>query len=115
MSGYQRLSGLDATFLYLETANQPLHVCSILELDTSTMPGGYTFDKLRDLLAARVRAMPEFRMKLSDSFLNIDHPVWVEDPEFDVEHHVHRIGLPAPGGRAEMSEIGRASCRERVS
>lgn len=105
MSGYQRLSGLDATFLYLETANQPLHVCSILELDTSTMPGGYTFDKLRDLLAARVRAMPEFRMKLSDSFLNIDHPVWVEDPEFDVEHHVHRIGLPAPGGRAEMSEI----------
>ena len=36
----QRLSGLDASFLYLETAAQPLHVCSIMELDTSTMPGG---------------------------------------------------------------------------
>ena len=36
----QRLSGLDASFLYLETAAQPLHVCSILELDTSTVPGG---------------------------------------------------------------------------
>ena len=43
----QRLSGLDASFLYLETPSQPLHVCSILELDTSTMPGGYTFDRLQ--------------------------------------------------------------------
>ena len=40
--GMQRLSGLDASFLYLETAAQPLHVCSVLELDTSTVPGGYT-------------------------------------------------------------------------
>ena len=48
MPGLQRLSGLDASFLYLETAVQPLHVCSILELDTSTMPGGYTFDRLRE-------------------------------------------------------------------
>ncbi len=101
----QRLSGLDASFLYLETAAQPLHVCSILELDTSTMPGGYTFDRLRDELAMRVKAMPEFREKLADSRLNLDHPVWVEDPDFDVQRHLHRIGLPAPGGRAELSEI----------
>lgn len=101
----QRLSGLDASFLYLETAAQPLHVCSILELDTATMPGGYTFDRLRDELAMRVKAMPEFREKLADSRLNLDHPVWVEDTDFDVQRHLHRIGLPAPGGRAELSEI----------
>lgn len=105
MSGYQRLSGLDASFLYLETPSQPLHVCSILELDTSTMPGGYSFDGLRDDLTQRLAAMPEFRMKLADSFLNIDHPVWLEDNDFDVDRHVHRIGLPAPGGRLELSEI----------
>ncbi|MDX1873544.1 wax ester/triacylglycerol synthase family O-acyltransferase [Mycolicibacterium sp. 120266] len=101
----QRLSGLDASFLYLETAAQPLHVCSILELDTSTVPGGYTFDRLRDELAMRVKAMPEFRAKLADSRFNPDHPVWVEDNEFDVQRHLHRIGLPAPGGRAELAEI----------
>lgn len=101
----QRLSGLDASFLYLETAAQPLHVCSILELDTSTVPGGYTFDRLRDELAMRVKAMPEFRAKLADSRFNPDHPVWVEDNEFDVHRHLHRIGLPAPGGRAELAEI----------
>ncbi|ORA21617.1 diacylglycerol O-acyltransferase [Mycobacterium aquaticum] len=101
----QRLSGLDASFLYLETAAQPMHVCSILELDTSTMPGGYTFDRLRDALALRIKAMPQFREKLADSRLNLDHPVWVEDKDFDVDRHLHRIGLPAPGGRVELSEI----------
>lgn len=101
----QRLSGLDASFLYLETSSQPMHVCSIMELDTSTMPGGYTFERLRDALSARIRAMPEFREKLADSPLNLDHPVWVDDENFHIDRHLHRIGLPAPGGRAEMSEI----------
>jgi diacylglycerol O-acyltransferase / wax synthase len=101
----QRLSGLDASFLYLETQAQPLHVCSILELDTSTMPGGYTFDRLRDELAVRIKAMPQFREKLADSPLNLDHPVWVDDNNFDVSRHLHRIGLPPPGGRMELAEI----------
>lgn len=101
----QRLSGLDASFLYLENASQPLHVCSILELDTSTMPGGYTFDRLRDELTLRIKAMPEFREKLADTRFNLDHPVWVEDNDFDVDRHLHRIGLPAPGGRRELADI----------
>ena len=101
----QRLSGLDASFLYLETAKQPLHVCAILELDTSTMSGGYTFDRFRDELGLKIKALPQFREKLADSALNLDHPVWVDDKDFDVDRHVHRIGLPAPGGRRELAEI----------
>ena len=101
----QRLSGLDASFLYLETAAQPMHVCSVLELDTATMPGGYTFDRMRDALSLAIKAMPQFREKLADSRFNLDHPVWVEDKDFDVDRHLHRIGLPAPGGRAELAEI----------
>ncbi|HXO47928.1 MAG TPA: wax ester/triacylglycerol synthase family O-acyltransferase [Mycobacterium sp.] len=101
----QRLSGLDASFLYLETPAQPLHVCSILELDTSTTPGGYTFDRLRDELAVRSKAMPQFREKLADTPFNLDHPVWVDDNNFDVNRHLHRIGLPPPGGRTELAEI----------
>jgi len=105
IGGMQRLSGLDASFLYLETAAQPLHVCSILELDTASMPGGYTFDRLREALSLRIKAMPEFREKLADSRFNLDHPVWVEDKDFDVDRHLHRIGLPSPGGRNELAEI----------
>ena len=80
-------------------------MCSILELDTSTMPGGYTFDRLRDALGLRIKAMPQFREKLADSRLNLDHPVWVDDKDFDVDRHLHRIGLPSPGGRHELAEI----------
>jgi WS/DGAT/MGAT family acyltransferase len=101
----QRLSGLDASFLYLETSSQPMHVCSIIELDTSTVPGGYTFDRLRDALALRIEAIPAFREKLANSPLNLDHPVWVDDDKFDIDRHLHRIAVPAPGGRAELSEI----------
>ena len=105
MQRLQRLSGLDASFLYLETSTQPLHVCSVLELDASTIPGGYSFERLRDELALRITAIPTFREKLSNTFLNLDHPVWVEDEEFDIDRHVHRVGLPAPGGRVELAEI----------
>lgn len=101
----QRLSGLDASFLYLETSSQPMHVCSIMELDTSTMPGGYTFDRLRDALSLRIKAIPEFREKLANSPLNLDHPVWVDDENFILHRHLHRIALPAPGGRAELAQI----------
>jgi hypothetical protein len=101
----ERLSGLDASFLYIESPTQPLHVCSILELDTSTVPGGYTIDRLRHDLAVRIAAIPEFRAKLFDSQLNLDYPVWVEDDAFDVDRHLLRIGLPSPGGRRELAEI----------
>jgi len=105
MQHLARLSGLDASFLYLETSTQPLHVCSVLVLDATTIPGGYSFARLRERLAGRIAAIPAFREKLANSWLNLDHPVWVEDEEFDLERHVHRVGLPAPGGRAELAEI----------
>ncbi len=101
----ERLSGLDASFLYVESSNVPLHVCSVIEMDTSTIPGGYRFERFRDDLSSRLRALPELRAKLADSQLNIDHPVWVEDKNFDVARHLFRIALPSPGGRAELAEI----------
>jgi diacylglycerol O-acyltransferase / wax synthase len=101
----QRLTGLDAFFLYMETPTQPLNVCCILELDTSTMPGGYTYGRFRSALAKRVKALPEFRMKLADNQLNVDHPVWVDDENFELRRHLQRVGVPAPGGRRELAEI----------
>ncbi|WP_370961154.1 wax ester/triacylglycerol synthase family O-acyltransferase [Amycolatopsis sp. cg9] len=101
----QRLSGLDASFLYLETPSQVLHVCGLLTLDGSTVPGGYTFAKLKEKLDERVRLIPAFRRKLHNPLWNLSHPVWIEDEDFDLDHHVHRIGVPAPGDRAELAEL----------
>jgi WS/DGAT/MGAT family acyltransferase len=101
----QRLSGLDASFLYLESASQVLHVCGLLTLDGSTMPGGYSFERFKEQLDARVAVIPEFRRKLHNPPWNLSHPVWVEDDEFDLDHHLHRIGVPAPGDRHELAEL----------
>lgn len=101
----ERLSGLDASFLYMETSTQLLHVCGLIELDPSTVPGGYTFDGLKTELATRARTMPGFRRKIADSRFNLDHPVWVDDPDFDIDRHCHRIAVPAPGGRNDLAEI----------
>lgn len=101
----QRLSGLDASFLYLETRSQLMQVIGLMELDPSTVPGGYRFPRLRDELERRISAMPAFRRKLDNSLLNIDHPVWIEDADFDIERHVHRVAVPAPGGEIEVAEL----------
>ena len=101
----ERLSGLDASFLYLESPAQLMHVCGLLLLDPSTMPDGYAFDRLRDDLDRRVRGIPAFRRKLRTVPLGIDHPVWIGDTDFDIDRHVHRLAVPAPGGAAELAEL----------
>ncbi|MGV0770336.1 WS/DGAT/MGAT family O-acyltransferase [Mycobacterium syngnathidarum] len=100
-----RLSGFDAALLALESPTQMMHQCSLAELDVSGMSDDYSFDAFRDILRARTNGLPEFRARLADSQLNLDTPVWVEDVEFDIDNHVHRIDVPAPGGRAELSAI----------
>ncbi|NMN94039.1 WS/DGAT/MGAT family O-acyltransferase [Antrihabitans stalactiti] len=101
----ERLSGLDASFLYMETSTQLLHVCGLIELDPTTIPGGYDFEALKINLAARSRSIAIFRRKLADSWLNLDHPVWVDDTDFDIDRHVHRVAVPAPGGREELADL----------
>ena len=101
----ERLSGYDAFFLELESSTQPVNVCCLLEVDSGTMPGGYTFDRFADALAVRIEAVPEFRMKLADSQLNLAYPVWVEEQDFRLDRHLNRVGLPRPGGRTELAQI----------
>ncbi len=100
-----RLSGLDASFLYLETPAQLMHVCGLIVLDPSTMPEPYSFASMRDGIEARVRDVPDFTRKLRRVPLGLDHPVWVRDTQFDIERHVHRLAVPTPGGYAELTEL----------
>ncbi|GAB18458.1 hypothetical protein GOEFS_054_00720 [Gordonia effusa NBRC 100432] len=100
-----RLSGLDASFLYLETPEQLMHVCGVLILDPSTMPDGYSFASVRETLDARVRKVAQFTRKIRRVPLDLAHPVWVHDDHFDIDHHLHRMALPAPAGHDELMEI----------
>jgi diacylglycerol O-acyltransferase len=99
------MTGLDATFLYFETPTQLLHVSAVMVIDPSTMPGGYSFDKIRRMFESRLHLVPPFRRRLQMVPLNLDHPVWVEDPDFDLDYHLRRIGCPTPGSEEQFAEL----------
>ncbi len=101
----ERLSGLDATFLYLETPAGHMHVAMTAIYDASTMEGGYSFDKIKATIEERLPLVPPFRRRLVEVPFKFHHPVWIEDPDFDLDDHVHRVICPAPGGRRELAQI----------
>jgi diacylglycerol O-acyltransferase len=100
-----RLSGLDASFLYLETPAQLMHVCAVIVLDPSTMPQEYSFERLQIDIESRVSGVPSFTRKLRRVPMGLDHPIWVEDKQFDIERHLHRLALPSPGGYQELVKL----------
>jgi diacylglycerol O-acyltransferase len=100
-----RLSGLDASFLYLETPAQLMHVCAVMVLDQSTMPTPYTFEDLMAHIDDSVRDVPAFTRKIRGVPMGLDHPVWVRDQQFDIERHVHRLAVPSPGGYRELMDL----------
>lgn len=101
----ERLTGLDASFLYLETPSMHLHVCAAVVLDPSTMPGGYSFARIKEKVRSRLHLVPQFRRKLASVPMNLDHPVWVDDRDFDLDYHLRRIGCPSPGTEDQLAEL----------
>lgn len=101
----QRLSGLDATFLYMETQNAPMHVAGILIIDPSTCEGGFSYERIRQTYASRLHCAPPFRRRLVEVPLGLHHPIWIEDPNFDLDWHLRQVTVPAPGGRRELNEL----------
>lgn len=94
----QQLSAMDASFVYLETPHTPMHIGSVAIYDPSTAPGGFVrFKDILAFIAARLRGARSFRQRLVRVPFDLDHPYWIEDPEFDLEFHVRHIALPKPG------------------
>jgi len=103
----QQLTGIDSSFLSLESRTSPMHVMGVLLLDPSGMEGGYSFDKLITMMFDRIHLMPQLRRKLVEVPLGIDHAHWIEDADFDLTRHVRRVDVVAPGNmRALEGMVG---------
>ena len=100
----QQLTGLDASFLAMETHAVFGHVGSICVLDPSTSPDPVTLDKLTHLVSDRLHLIPPFRRRLVQVPLGLDQPYWIEDGDFDIEYHVRELALPAPGDDRQLAE-----------
>ncbi len=94
----QQLSGMDASFLYAETPKAHMAGGGIAIYDPSTAPDGrVTFKGILDHIDKRLHEARVFRQRLVRVPFDLDHPYWIEDPDFDLEFHVRHIALPAPG------------------
>jgi diacylglycerol O-acyltransferase len=101
----RQLSGLDTMFLNLETNAVPMHIGGLTILDPATAGRDFTFESIRRLIESRLHLLPMFRRRLVTSPLNLDLPYWIEDPEFDIEHHVRHRALPRPGNDKQLSDF----------
>jgi WS/DGAT/MGAT family acyltransferase len=99
----KRLSGMDASFLYMETPSMHAHVVGTLVLDPAG--GEFGWERFVDVIAQRLPKLPPFRRRLATVPFNLSHPLWVEDPDFDLDSHLHHIAVPAPGTMHELARI----------
>jgi diacylglycerol O-acyltransferase / wax synthase len=97
----ERLTRLDASFLYLEEPDTPMHVGGVLILERP--PGGV--EALARLVAARLPLVPRYRQRVAEVPGHLADPVWVDDPDFDIDYHVRRSGLPRPGTETQLLDL----------
>jgi len=100
-SWHEPLSGLDASFLYMEDRTAHMHVGSVA-LFEGPAP---SYEELVGHIASRIHRVPRYRQRLAFVPLQLGRPAWVDDARFDVTYHVRRAALPAPGGEKELKEL----------
>ncbi|NNC55717.1 MAG: wax ester/triacylglycerol synthase family O-acyltransferase, partial [Pseudomonadales bacterium] len=93
-----QLTGMDASFLYMETPTQPMHISGLSIYDQSTAPGGAVrFKEIVANITERVKPLPAMTRRLQQVPFSLDHPYWISDGNFDPEFHIRHIALPQPG------------------
>jgi len=100
----RQLSSFDSLMVYGESSRTPMHVSPLFIYDVSTAPN--RFVRFKDILRVfeeRLPLAPVMRQKLQRVPLDLDEPYWVDDAEFDLEHHIRHVALPKPGDRRQLS------------
>ena len=96
-----RLTAVDASFLHQEGPTSHMHVGGLTVLEGPPPDITDFVDGIRD----RLHLVPRYRHKMAHTALDSGRPVWVDDPNFNLEYHVRHTALPAPGGEAELLRL----------
>jgi WS/DGAT/MGAT family acyltransferase len=99
------LSSMDAAFLHFETPETPMHVGSLVLLDLPKDYAGDFYAEAKAYLASRLHLISAFRRKLALMPFDLANPVWVEDTELDLEHHIRLVILPRPGSFQKLEQL----------
>jgi diacylglycerol O-acyltransferase / wax synthase len=114
----QQLTGLDAGFLYMETARSFGHVSSLSVYERPDDASFDPFEEFRLRVEAVLPRLEPFRRRLVEVPMQLDHPYWINDPDFDLDFHLRHQALPAPGTPDQLADqvariIGRQMDRTR--
>jgi WS/DGAT/MGAT family acyltransferase len=101
----QQLSGIDASFLYLETPETPMHVAGLTYFELPTGFEGSFYQHFRRFFESRLHTIPIFSKRLAPALYDLDHPGWVDVDELDLDYHLRETVLPAPGNEAQLEEV----------
>jgi diacylglycerol O-acyltransferase len=99
----ERLSALDASFLLIEKRNRPMHVGALFLLEPG--PDGFDRSRMKELIRERLHLVPRYRQKVRSVPGHIANPVWVDDPNFDLDYHLQHRSLPKPGRREQLWDL----------
>jgi diacylglycerol O-acyltransferase / wax synthase len=98
-----RLSALDASFLYLEQPTTPMHVGAVSVFERPK--AGFDYDRLLRVISQRIGQVPRYRQKVRHIPGGLARPVWVDDESFDLSYHVRRSALPRPGTDQALNDL----------
>jgi len=101
----KRLSGMDAMLLYSETSNLHTHTLKVAVIDPSGGDAEFDFEEFRNHLRRRLHLLEPLRYKLVDIPWRLHHPMWQEECDVDLDYHLRRVQVPAPGGRRELDTV----------
>ncbi|NNE72658.1 MAG: wax ester/triacylglycerol synthase family O-acyltransferase [Acidimicrobiales bacterium] len=101
----QQLSGLDTSFLAMESPTTVGHVTGVLLLDTSTAPEPFTLERFTRHILSRTADIQVFTHKLVEVPFGLDRPYWIPDADFDLDYHLRHVAVPGDGGRDDFSAL----------
>ena len=101
----KQLSGLDASFLYMETPSQFGHVSSLSIFEKPDDPNYDAFSAWRAQIDKRLHTLEPLRRRLRNVPMNLDHPFWIDDPDFDLDFHVRNTATPPPGSDQQLADL----------
>lgn len=99
------MAGIDAKFLYSETRTAHMHTLKVAVFEMSDLEGSLTYDEIVELFSRRLNRLPPFRRRPIAVPFGLGHPVWIEDPEFQLRRHVKRTRVARPGGDRELAAV----------
>jgi WS/DGAT/MGAT family acyltransferase len=101
----RQLSGLDSAFLNLENATQFGHVSGLSIFARPDTPGYQPYAAWKEQLEQRLHLLEPLRRRLAEVPLGLDHPFWINDPDFDLQFHVRHTAVPPPGSDQQLANV----------